>query len=106
LTGYTLQSAQVTLGKIKRKLRAAAESNGFAPLAKDKGDSPATPKKRKNAGDANDTPASKKRTPKKVITTDNASDDEETFTSKHAVKGETKDLLADADQFLGIKSED
>ncbi|KAF2815508.1 uncharacterized protein BDZ99DRAFT_516225 [Mytilinidion resinicola] len=108
LTGYTLQSAQVTLGKIKRKLRAAADANG-TPMAKAT-DSTATntPKKRKNAnGDGNGSPK-KARTPKKkaAAATESHSDDDETFSSKFAVKGEADKLIKSTNDFLGIKPED
>ncbi|KAF2501653.1 hypothetical protein BU16DRAFT_445642, partial [Lophium mytilinum] len=82
LTGYTLQSAQVTLGKIKRKLRAAAEANG-TPMAKAAdATAPSTPRKRKTTnGEANGTPKKARGTPKKKVaaTTESNSEDDEAF---------------------------
>ncbi|OCL15067.1 hypothetical protein AOQ84DRAFT_419102 [Glonium stellatum] len=67
LAGYTVGSAKVTLGKLRRKMKAAA-GDGAAP-AKTPGTTPSTtPRKRKTAanGDAG-SPTKRSRKPKAIV---------------------------------------
>ncbi|KAJ4326337.1 hypothetical protein N0V94_000012 [Neodidymelliopsis sp. IMI 364377] len=105
LTGYTPGSANVTFGKIKRKLKAKAAATSGVPVA------PKTPKKSTTAttpksgkrgaagidGATADTPSKRS---KKVSKPARDEDDDEEFATLKVKKEEIDDIAAGADVFF------
>lgn len=103
LTGYTVGSAGVTLGKIKRKLKnmsAAVTGEAVTPTS--------TPRKTPKSGgkraaantNDDDTPSKKPRSNKKKARTPEPDDDDEEFRKVHVKNEEVADLLQGADAFF------
>ena len=111
LTGYTVGSASVTLGKIRRKMKLHAEGasapstpkkpagvSKSTPKGTPKGTPKSSPKKRTVPDSTSGSPKKKKG---KQVDND---DDYEEFHTPHIKAEEHKDLLRDAGEFL-VKNE-
>lgn len=104
MSQYTPGSANVTFGKIKRKLKAKAAGAPAVPSTPKKatGGRPKTPKSNKRGATEEpataDTPSKKSKKAKKV--TKPQSDDEEEFVNFSVKKEEISDINSGADAFF------
>ncbi|OCK86085.1 hypothetical protein K432DRAFT_399681 [Lepidopterella palustris CBS 459.81] len=111
LSGYTVGSAKVTVGTIKRKMRiAAGEDVATKSSSPSKGDgvTATTPRKRKSTTHGDEQGSSKKRGKKgqAAAAPANLDDDDEEFERSPIRKSEHDAILAGASAYLGgVKKE-
>lgn len=99
MCGYTVGSAKVTFGKLKRKMKAhaAGEPNPTTPRKTAASGTPKSTGKRKGAGAAGSRASPSKKAKGNSVKQE---DDEEEMKDLRIYKNETDDLLAGASKYL------